>query len=82
MNSGLFINDELLNWDPVGNIQDAGASFIGVIALVVLYLLFNKKIKGADIDLRLTKEISIDRDCWVVEIEDKNGFNPFHNLDG
>ena len=42
----------------------------------------NKKIKREDIDLRLTKEISIDRDCWVVEIEDKNGFNPFHNLDG
>ena len=39
----LLINDELLNWDPVGNIQDAGASFFGVIALVVLYLLFNKK---------------------------------------
>ena len=39
----LLINDELLNWDPVGNIQDAGASFVGVIALVVLYLLFNKK---------------------------------------
>ena len=39
----LLINDELLNWDPVGNIQDAGASFIGVIGLVVLYLLFNKK---------------------------------------
>ena len=39
----LLINDELLNWDPVGNIQDARASFIGVIALVVLYLLFNKK---------------------------------------
>tara|TARA_B100001175_G_C19056738_1_gene424619 strand:+ start:339 stop:548 length:210 start_codon:yes stop_codon:yes gene_type:complete len=39
----LLINDELLDWDPVGNIQDAGASFIGVIALVVLYLLFNKK---------------------------------------
>ena len=39
----LLINDELLNWDPVGNIQNAGASFIGVIALVVLYLLFNKK---------------------------------------
>ena len=39
----LLINDELLNWDPVGNIQDAGTSFIGVIALVVLYLLFNKK---------------------------------------
>jgi len=39
----LLINDELLNWDPVGNIQDAGPSFIGVISLVVLYLLFNKK---------------------------------------
>ena len=39
----LLTNDELLNWDPVGNIQDAGASFIGVIALVVLFLLFNKK---------------------------------------
>ena len=39
----LLINDELLNWDPIGNIQNAGASFIGVLALVVLYLLFNKK---------------------------------------
>ena len=39
----LLIDDDLLNWDPVGNIQDAGPSFIGVIALVVLYLLFNKK---------------------------------------
>ena len=39
----LLIDDDLLNWDPVGNIQDAGSSFIGVIALVVLYLLFKKK---------------------------------------
>ena len=36
----LLINNKLLGWDPVGNIQDAGPSFIGVIALVVLYLLF------------------------------------------
>ena len=36
----LLINNNLLGWDPVGNIQDAGPSFIGVIALVVLYLLF------------------------------------------
>ena len=36
----LLINDRLLGWDPVGNIQNAGSSFIGVIALVVLYLLF------------------------------------------
>ncbi|HIG32154.1 MAG TPA: hypothetical protein EYQ09_01745 [Flavobacteriales bacterium] len=41
----LLINDKLLGWDPVGNIQDAGPSFIGVIALVVLYLLFQKKAK-------------------------------------
>jgi len=42
----LLINDNILGWDPVGNIQDAGSSFIGVIALVVLYLLFiNKKVE-------------------------------------
>ena len=39
----LLIDDELLNWDPVGNIQDAGPSFIGVITLIVLFLLFKKK---------------------------------------
>jgi hypothetical protein len=41
----LLIDEKILGWDPVGNIQDAGSSFIGVIALVVLYLLFinNKK---------------------------------------
>jgi hypothetical protein len=31
--------------------------------------------------MRIAKEVSIDRDCWIVEIEDKKGFNPFHNLD-
>ena len=41
----LLIGESLLGWDPVGNIQDAGPSFIGVIALVVLYLLFLKKTK-------------------------------------
>ena len=39
----LLIDDDLLNWDPIGNIQDVGPSFIGVIALVVLFLLFKKK---------------------------------------
>ena len=39
----LLIDDELLNWDPIGNIQDSGPSFIGVIALIVLFLLFKKK---------------------------------------
>jgi hypothetical protein len=39
----LLIDDKLLSWDPVGNIQDAGPSFIGVIVLVVLYLLFKKE---------------------------------------
>ena len=39
----LLINENILGCDPVGNIQNAGPSFIGVIALVVLYLLFKKK---------------------------------------
>ena len=41
----------------------------------------DNKIKTLDVDKRITKEVMIDRDCWVVEIEDKNGFNPFLNLD-
>ena len=41
----LLIDDKILGWDPVGNIKDAGASFIGVIALIAMYSLFiqNKK---------------------------------------
>jgi len=39
----LLIDDKILGWDPVGNIQDAGPAFIGVIAFMVLYLLFIKK---------------------------------------
>ena len=40
-----------------------------------------KRITTEEIDKRITREIEIDRDCWIVEIEDKNGFNPFDNLD-
>ena len=32
-----------------------------------------------DIDNRIFKEINIDMDCWVIEIEDKKGYNPFEN---
>ena len=39
----LLIDEKRLGWDPVGNIQDAGPAFIGVIAFVVLYLLFINK---------------------------------------
>ena len=39
----LLIDEKILGWDPVGNIQDAGPAFIGVIAFVVLYLLFINK---------------------------------------
>ena len=39
----LLINEKIMGWDPVGNIQDAGSSFIGVIAFILLYLLFIKK---------------------------------------
>ena len=41
----LLIDEKILGWDPVGNIQDAGSSFIGVIAIVLLYILFIKKEK-------------------------------------
>ena len=40
-----------------------------------------KRITTKEIDKRISKEIEVDRDCWVVEIEDKNGFNAFDNLD-
>ena len=37
----LLINDKIMGWDPVGNIQDAGSAFIGVIGgLVNLVFLF------------------------------------------
>ena len=39
----LLLGEKLFGWDPVGNIQDAGPAFIGVIALAVLYMLFIDK---------------------------------------
>ena len=39
----LLIQDTILGWDPVGNIQAAGSAFIGVIAIVLLYILFIRK---------------------------------------
>ena len=39
----LLIDEKIMGWDPIGNIQDAGSSFIGVIAFILLYILFIKK---------------------------------------
>ena len=39
----LLLGENLVGWDPVGNIQEAGSAFIGVIAILALYLLFKKK---------------------------------------
>jgi len=39
----LLIDEKILGWDPVGNIKDAGSAFIGIIAIIVLYLLFIDK---------------------------------------
>ncbi|HJM16561.1 MAG TPA: hypothetical protein QF851_03815 [Flavobacteriales bacterium] len=39
----LLINDTLLGWDPVGNVKEGGSAFIGVIATVLLYILFIRK---------------------------------------
>ena len=39
----LLVDEKILGWDPIGNIQDAGSSFIGIIAFILLYLLYFKK---------------------------------------
>ena len=39
----LLINDTVLGWDPVGNVKAGGNAFIGIIAIVLLYILFIKK---------------------------------------
>ena len=39
----LLINEKIMGWDPIGNIQDSGSSFIGIIAFILLYVLFIKK---------------------------------------
>ena len=39
----LLIDEKIMGWDPIGNIQDAGSSFIGIITFILLYLLFIKK---------------------------------------
>ena len=39
----LLIDETLLGWDPVGNIKDSGSAFIGIIAFVLLYILFIRK---------------------------------------
>ena len=39
----LLIDEKIMGWDPIGNIQDAGSSFIGIIAFILLYILFIKK---------------------------------------
>ena len=49
-----------------------------VVEFVNLYP--EKKIQNVDIDKRISKEMEIDSDCWIVEIEDKEGRNPFQNL--
>ena len=39
----LLIDKDIFGWDPVGNIKNAGSAFIGIIAIVLLYILFIKK---------------------------------------
>ena len=39
----LLIDDTLLGWNPVGNVKDAGSAFVGIIAIVLLYILFIRK---------------------------------------
>jgi len=39
----LLLDEKILGWDPIGNIQNAGPAFLGVIAFILLYILFIKK---------------------------------------
>ena len=39
----LLLDEKILGWDPIGNIQNAGPAFVGVIAFILLYILFIKK---------------------------------------
>ena len=39
----LLINDTILGWDPVENVKAGGNAFIGIIAIVLLYILFIRK---------------------------------------
>ena len=40
----------------------------------------NQKVNLSKVNERIRSEIAIDPDCWVVEIEDKNGNNYFENI--
>jgi hypothetical protein len=40
----------------------------------------NQDTETVTVDSRISKEIKMDRDCWVVEVEDKKGINPFYKL--
>jgi len=40
----------------------------------------DKKVDYSLVEKRIKSEISIDPDCWVVEIEDKNGINYFEGI--
>lgn len=39
----LLTNETLLGWDPISNVKEGGSAFIGVIAIVLLYILFIRK---------------------------------------
>ena len=40
----------------------------------------NQDTETVIVDSRISKEIKMDRDCWVIEVEDKKGINPFYKL--
>ena len=40
----------------------------------------NQKVNNCEVNNKIKSEILIDPDCWIVEIEDKNGRNYFENI--
>ena len=77
----IFIKIDLLNDNVVllrrnlNYVIETNKTFIEYVNLFE-----DKKVDYSLVEKRIKSEISIDPDCWVVDIEDKNGINYFEGI--
>ena len=77
----IFIKIDLLNDNVVllrrnlNYVIETNKTFIEYVNLFP-----NKIVNNFQVDQKLKSEITIDPDCWIVEIEDKKGKNYFENI--
>ena len=77
----IFIKIDLLNDNVVllrrnlNYVIETNKTFIEYVNLFP-----NQKVNNCEVNKRIKSEILIDPDCWIVEIEDKNGKNYFENI--